>query len=135
MTRKHKSGSKTEIKSPMADIEITESDVEITDADFQKMIEVITKARRSRHVDPKLARTLKNDLLSVNLNSKIDEKRQGSNMLNTVATALSGGASLGLLAAAIIPNIPSLAAIGVVVGLLGSNFAGSKIDQLLDKNH
>ncbi|OAI29836.1 hypothetical protein [Methylomonas koyamae] len=90
-------------------------------------------AELSQHLDEKAFETLKSDILASGLGAKADVKPQQHNLLPTIATAFSGAASVGLLAAVIAPTMPMLAAFGAVLGMFGSYYAGNKIDQIHDE--
>lgn len=112
----------------------TKSGPTLTDADLQRFVRLLTEAR------PELADPEKLRILKQTLNEKISEfgdlaekQRPQAHTLTTVAIALSGAATLGLLAAIAIPGVPALSLIGAIVGLLGSKFVGNKIDQLADE--
>ncbi len=105
-------------------------------AEIQKLLQVLAKDLESaQDFDQKALATLKSDILAISSEVKPDIKHQHHNLLSIIATTFSGAASLGLLTAVIAPSMPLLTAVGAVVGMVGSYFAGNKIDQMQSNNH
>jgi hypothetical protein len=90
--------------------------------------EVLNKHIATRNSTQELAARQVRDRIS---KTEMNQARK----ITSFATAVSGAVSAGLIAASIAPGAPELAIVGVaLIGLLGSKFAASGVDRLMDKS-
>jgi hypothetical protein len=120
---------------------------ESVSGDLQKTVEFLVKVRPdladparlllfkdalSRHI---AAYNSKSELAAEQVNGEIVENEiNRAKRITSIATAISGAVSVGLIAALSIPGASDLTILGAsVIGLLGSPFAAAGIDKLTDK--